>query len=160
MSELVDLAEHGNVAFPELAIGGTTSHGSEQEVVDLDDLAHLTGGDKRTLGGSSVDSDQDTLLELESESGRTLCEVSHLGCHLLQVSLEVHLILNGGHLEVEAFWVNLFCASLLSLLEWVLSSELLSTELWSKGVERCICEALGETEVLISRESKVHFHLD
>ena len=142
------------------AIGSTASHRAKEKVVDLDDLAHLAGGDKRTLGGSSVDSYQDTLLELESERSRTFGEVSHFGCHLLQVSLEVHLILNGGHLEVEALWVNLFSASLLSLLEWVLSSELLSTELWSKGVERCISEALGKTKVLISRESKVHFHLD
>ena len=43
MSQLMDSTKHGNVAFPELAICCTAGHGTEQEVVDLNDFSDLVG---------------------------------------------------------------------------------------------------------------------
>ena len=102
MSQLVDSAKHSNIAFPELAVSSTASHCAEQEIVDLDDFPHLVGRDERALSSSGVDSDQDTLLELEGERGGSLGEVGHLGSHLLEVSLEVYLVVDRGQFEAES----------------------------------------------------------
>jgi len=130
----MDAAHHGYIAFPELTISSTASHSAEQEVVDLDDLAHLVGGDEGALSSSGIDSDKDTLFKFESERGRTLREISHLGRHRLEMPLEVDLILNGGQLEVEAIRSNFIGALSLSLNLRLHRSESLLGHAWGKSV--------------------------
>lgn len=134
MSQLINAAHHGYIAFPELAISSTTSHCAEQEVVDLDDLAHLVGGDEGALSSSGINSDKDTLFEFESERGSTLREICHLGRHRLEMPLEVDLILNGGQLKVETIRSNLVSALLLSLSLRLQRSESLLVHSWGKSV--------------------------
>jgi len=90
-----------------LTISGTTGHSSEQEIVNFNDFTNLVGRNERTLSSSGIDSNQYTFLELKSQGCGTLREVSHLWCHLLQMSLELNLILDGGDLKVEAIWSDL-----------------------------------------------------
>lgn len=95
VAQLVGSALHCDVGLPELAIGGTTGHRSEEEVVDLDNFANLVRRDERALSGSGINSDEDTFLEFKGKGGGTLGEVSHLGGEGLQVLLESNLLKNG-----------------------------------------------------------------
>mmetsp|Transcript_32433 Transcript_32433/g.40178 ORF Transcript_32433/g.40178 Transcript_32433/m.40178 type:complete len:271 (-) Transcript_32433:91-903(-) len=142
VSQLVDAAEHSDVALPELTVGSTASHRAEQEVIDLDNLAHLVGRDEGALGGSGIDGDEDTLLELEGERGRTLGEIGHFGGHLLQVALEMHLVVDGGELEAEAVGADLVGEGLLGLtLVFHRREDLLSGDLRRNCVNRRSREA-------------------
>ena len=102
MSQLMDAAEHSNIAFPELTVSSAAGHCTEEEVVDFNDFSNLIRGNEGTLSSSSINSNEHTFLELEGQGSRTLCKVSHLGRHLLEMPLEMNLILDGGQLEVEA----------------------------------------------------------
>jgi len=101
ISELIDSAKHSNVLFPELTVSSSTRHSSKDEIVNLNNLSHLVGRDKRTLSSSCINCNQNTSLELESKGCGTLGKVSHLWCHLFELSLEFDLINTWGHLEVE-----------------------------------------------------------
>jgi len=159
MAQLVDATEHSDVSLPELTISGTTGHCSEQEVIDLDDLANLVGADEATLGGTSIDGDKDTTLELEGESSRTLGEVSHPGRHRLEMPLELHLIVDRGEFEAEAIRADLVGESLLSLLRFFSGSKhLLGAIAGCDSVHRRVREALSESEIFTT-EVPVHFHL-
>jgi hypothetical protein len=72
VTELVNSAEHSDVFLPEETIGGTTSHGSDEELIDLNNLAHFVRGDERSLSSTSIDSNHDSVLELKGQSGGTL----------------------------------------------------------------------------------------
>ena len=88
----MDTTLHGDILLPEHAVGSTSSHSTQEEVVDLNDLSYLVRGDVSAHGGSGINSNQDSALELESQSGSTLCEISHLGSQRFEVSLELHLL--------------------------------------------------------------------
>mmetsp|Transcript_76737 Transcript_76737/g.206918 ORF Transcript_76737/g.206918 Transcript_76737/m.206918 type:complete len:325 (+) Transcript_76737:199-1173(+) len=78
-SELVHAAEAGQVALPKGAVGGTASHGSEQEAVDLDDLLHRLGADVRTHRGTGVHCNDDAMLEDEAQGCGAVLEVHEAG---------------------------------------------------------------------------------
>lgn len=157
----MDSAEHGDVLLPEEAIGGTTSHSSDEEVVDLNDLAHLVGRDERSLSGTGVDSDHHTVLELESEGGGTLVVLSHLGRHFLEALLESGLVLTGGKFETEAVNLDLVrirCSSkVLLLFKFSIGAvdHRVARSVRSNSTNGSSGERLGETEVLCGSEIEV-----
>ena len=79
------------------------------------------------MSGTSVDGNQDSLLELESERCGTLGEVSHLGRHLLEVTLEVNLVINWSKLEAESIRSDLVRESLFRLVLIILLNEVLAS---------------------------------
>lgn len=171
VSQFVESALHRNVFLPELAIGGTTGHGTQDEVIDLDDFADVVRTDEGSHGGSGIDSDQDASLELEGQSGGTLGEVGHLRSQLLHVSLELDLVLYWVHFEAEALRPDFVLSDgLAGLLFNFGLLGLLQTGTWSDEAERRCREGLGQAKVFIIQvgavhlESKVevsikHFHL-
>jgi hypothetical protein len=65
VSELVQAALHAQPSEPELAVGGTTGEGAEQDAVDLDDLLDGLGGDPVASGRTGVGGHNDAALEAE-----------------------------------------------------------------------------------------------
>jgi len=78
VSQLKDSALHSNVLLPIEAVCGTTSHGTEQKVVDFDNFAHIVTGDESSLSGSGVNTDHYSVLKLEGYRCSSLGEVSDL----------------------------------------------------------------------------------
>lgn len=75
VTELVKTALHTEVGKPVLTVGGTTSHGTQQLGIDLNNLLDGLTSDPVSCSGSGVGRHNDTALESEGE-GR--CTVSEL----------------------------------------------------------------------------------
>ena len=78
VAQFVHAALHSEVALPEGAVGGAAGHGAEEEGVDLDDLLDGLGGDVGAHGRAGVYADDDALVELEGEGGRSLGKLNRL----------------------------------------------------------------------------------
>lgn len=154
VSKLVNTTLHGYILLPELAIGGTTSHSSQDELIDFDDFTNIVGRDERTHGGSGIDCYEDTALELKGKSGSTLGELGHLWSHSLQISLELNLVLSWVHLEAESVRLDLGVNSVSLMLDiWVFMC--LEVGTWGDKTKWCSSERFGESEVLAIHEGVV-----
>ena len=70
--ELVQAALHAEPSEPELAVGGATGEGAQQDAVDLNDLLDRLGGDPVSGRGSRVGGHNDAALEAEGEGRRAV----------------------------------------------------------------------------------------
>jgi hypothetical protein len=68
VSKLVETALHAEPGQPVLAVGGTASHGAQENAVDLNDFLDRLRGNPVASRGTRVGSDDDAALEAEGES--------------------------------------------------------------------------------------------
>lgn len=85
MLKLILSALDCEVLFPELAVGGTTGHRTEQEWVDLDDFTDCLRCIETTLGSSGINRDDHTTLELERQRRCAFLEVHQRFLRTLRV---------------------------------------------------------------------------
>lgn len=67
---------HAEPGKPVLTVCSTTSHGSQQDAVDLNDLLYGLRGDPVASGGSGVGRNDDAALETESERGGSVGDLN------------------------------------------------------------------------------------
>ena len=165
MTELVNSAEHGDVLLPEKAIGGTTSHGSDEEIVDLNNLTHFVRCDERSLSSTGIDSNHNTMFELEGKSSGSLVVLGNFRSQILEACLESDLIFTRRKFETEAVSLDFVrvtsgCKSLLLfLLTTGRVDHGITGSIGCDGTKRGSRERFSETEVLSRSEIKVEVHL-
>mmetsp|Transcript_36142 Transcript_36142/g.52981 ORF Transcript_36142/g.52981 Transcript_36142/m.52981 type:complete len:278 (+) Transcript_36142:159-992(+) len=93
--QLVQPALHAEVALPERAVGGATSHGAQEVGVDLDDFLDTLRRNVGSLRGAGIDGDEDTALEDEAEGRGSLSELDLLAVVLVARAQVVLAVLGG-----------------------------------------------------------------